>query len=164
MKGGGLRSLWSLAAGARGAQPGGSRSQRGGGPCHIPPPPSQRNPFRCHRSQPHVLVPQGTGEGTTASPTFEGSQEQQGGPAHSLTHSRVGTSGTSPLGTSPGLSSPPPTSPRVYPSLPSPSSAHSCSSLGGRLGGPGDTDPSLGSSPAICQPPAPGSSVPMASG
>lgn len=42
--------------------------------------------------------------------------------------------------------------PPVYPILLSPSSAHSCSSLGGRLGGPQDMVPCPGSSPAICHP------------
>lgn len=42
--------------------------------------------------------------------------------------------------------------PPVYPILLSPGSAHSCSSLGGRLGGPQDMVPCPGSSPAICHP------------
>lgn len=46
----------------------------------------------------------------------------------------------------------PPVPPYVYPILLLSSSAHSCSSLGGRLGGPRDTVPCPGSSPAICHP------------
>lgn len=67
----------------------------------------------------------------------------------------MGTNSASVPGTFPALAVPKPLAllaPPVYPILLSPSSAHSCSSLGGRLGGPQDMVPYPGSSPAICHP------------
>lgn len=82
--------------------------------------------------------------------TFTGSEEQHGalppgwGPAMPVfpVHSQHW----------PSLSPWPCSHRPVYPILLSPSSAHSCSSLGGRLGGPQDMVPCPGSSPAICHP------------